>query len=1027
MNISELSLKRPVFAMVCSIIILVFGGVAYKFLSLREYPAIDPPNITVRTNYTGASAEVIETQITEPLEKAINGIQGIRTISSSSNLGSSSITVEFNLDVDLDDAASDVRDKVSQAQRNLPADIDAPPVVSKSDVSGDVIIILSVQSKNRSILELSDFAENVLLEKLQTIPEVSGVNVFGQRKYAMRIWFDPEKMNAQNITISDIRSAIDKENIELPGGKVYGGNTELVVRTVGRLTTEDDFKNLLLRQDERGTVRLGDVATVNLGSEVEEIGFRLNGISSVACGISPQPGANFINISDEFYKRLDEIKAQKGLEDIEFTVVLDSTANVRNALTEVEETLIIAIILVVLVVFLFFRNWSIAFRPLIDIPVSLVGAFFIMYIAGFSINVLTLLGIVLATGLVVDDGIVVTENIYRKLESGMNIKDAAREGSREIFFAVLSTSLTLAVVFLPIIFIQGFVGSLFKEFGIVVAGAVLISAFVSLTLTPVLNVLLTKKNKVKKTSNFYDRTEPFFRGMENGYRNLLSRFMKKRWMAWPIVGVCFVLIIVLFNLLQTELAPIEDRNQFRYNVTAPEGTSFDYMDHYVEGLAGYFYDSIPERKFVFAATNPSFAGTGAVNNAFGRVVLVDADERGRSQQEILNATNRALSKFNDGRAFLVQEQTISVGLGSRGALPVQYVLQNLEFNKIKEILPQFLAEARKNPTFQVVDANLKFNKPELQITINRDQARDLGVSVADVAQTLQNALSGGRIGYFIMNGKQYQIIGQMERSNRDEPADLNKLYVRNNRGESIQLSTVVNMEETSSPPQLYHYNRYKSATISAALAPGKTIGDGLKVMESIADSLLDDSFSTSLSGPSRDFAESSSNTSFAFVLALVLIFLVLAAQFESFIDPLTILVTVPLALSGALLSLYLTNQTINIFSQIGMIMLIGLVTKNGILIVEFANQKREEGMSKWDAVVEASVQRMRPILMTSLATALGALPIALSLGAAATSRIPLGVVIVGGILFSLFLTLFVVPAVYSYFSSNKKYTAHDEK
>ncbi|MES2559480.1 MAG: efflux RND transporter permease subunit [Bacteroidota bacterium] len=1018
MNISEFSLKRPVFAIVCSIAIMLFGAVGFDFLSLREYPAVDPPIITVRTNYTGANADIVETQITEPLEKAINGIQGIRTISSASNTGSSTITVEFNLDINLDNAASDVRDKVSQALRNLPADIDAPPVVSKADANSDVIIILSVQSKNKTILELSDFAENVMQEKLQTIPEVSAVNIFGQRKYAMRLWYNPDKMNAYGVTVRDVKAALDKENIELPGGKVYGAKTELTVRTLGRLTTEEDFRNLILKQTPTGTVRLKDVADVTLGSEVEEIGFRLNGVSSVAVAIAPQPGANYIKIADEFYKRMDEIKNQKGNEEFEFITVLDSTTNVRKALSEVEETLIIAFILVVLVVYFFFRNWMIALRPLIDIPVSLIGAFFIMYVSGFSINVLTLLGIVLATGLVVDDGIVVTENIFRKLEGGLNIKDAAREGSKEIFFAVVSTSLTLAVVFLPIIFIQGFVGSLFKEFGIVVAGAVIISAFVSLTLTPVLNVLLTQKEH--KPSWFYTKTEPFFEGMESGYKRWLTKFMVRRWLAWPILGVSAGVIVLLFNILQNELAPIEDKGQFRFSTTAPEGTSFDYMDAYVQQLAGYLKDSVPESQMVFASTNNQGFGSGQVNSAFGRIILSAPGEREISQTDIVKRTNGKLAAFNDGRTFLIEEQTISVGLGSRGALPVQYVIQNLNFEKIKEVLPKFLAEARKDPTFQAVDVNLKFNKPELQISIDRLKAKDLGLSVADVAQTLQSALSGGRLGYFIMNGKQYQIIGQMDRGDRDEPTDLSKLYVMNNRGESILLSNVVKMEENSNPPQLYHYNRYKSATISASLAPGKTIGDGVKSMQELGDKMLDESFTSSLSGPSRDFAESSSNTTFAFLLALVLIYLVLSAQFESFIDPLTIMITVPLALAGALISLYFTGQTINIFSQIGMIMLVGLVTKNGILIVEFANQKREQGETKLKATIEAATQRLRPILMTSLATALGALPIALSLGAAATSRIPLGVVIVGGLMISLLLTLFIIPAVYTYLSRAKR-------
>jgi HAE1 family hydrophobic/amphiphilic exporter-1/multidrug efflux pump len=1022
MNLAEFSLKRPVFAIVCSIIIIVFGAVAYKFLSLREYPAIDPPNITVRTNYTGASSDVIESQITEPLEKGINGIQGIRTITSSSNQGSSSITVEFNLDVNLDNAASDVRDKVAQALKQLPADIDAPPVISKADASGDVVIILAVQSKNKSIIQLSDFAETVLQEKFQTIPDVSGVNVFGLRRYAMRLDYNPDKLNAYGVTVSDIKNTLDKENIELPGGKIYGNKTELIVKTMGRLSTESDFRNLILREDENGIVRLGDVADVRLGSEAEEVGFRLNGITSIACGIAPQPGANFVKISDEFYKRLESIKKQKGFEDIEFTVVLDNTANVKRALKEVEETLIIALVLVVLVVYLFFRNWSIAFRPLIDIPVSLVGAFFIMYYAGFSINVLTLLALVLATGLVVDDGIVVTENIFRKLEGGMDIKDAAREGSKEIIFAVISTSITLAVVFLPIVFIQGFVGSLFREFGIVIAGAVLISAFVSLTLTPVLNVLLTRKKP--KPSWFYLKTEPFFEGLENGYKNLLQKFMKIKWMAWVILSTCVLIIGLLYGTLQSELAPLEDKSQFRFNATAPEGTSFDFMDQYTQGLADYFYDSVPSRQFVFASTNNSFSN-GSTNNAFGRVVLANPDERDLSQEEIVNLTNAGVAKFNDARVFLVQEQTISVGFSSRGSLPVQFVLQNLDFQKIKEVLPKFLAEARKDETFQMVDANLKFNKPELEISIDRIKAKDLGLSVQDVAQTLQSALSGGRLGYFLMNGRQYQVVGQMMRAERDNPSDLNRYYIRNNRNEMIQLSSIVTVTENSNPPQLYHYNRFKSATISASLAPGKTIGDGVVAMRAIGDKLLDESFSTSLNGPSRDFEESSSNTSFAFLLALVLIYLVLSAQFESFIDPLTIMITVPLALTGALVSLWLTGQTINIFSQIGMIMLIGLVTKNGILIVEFANQKRSAGMTKMQSIIEASAQRLRPILMTSLATALGALPIALSLGAAATSRISLGVVVVGGIVFSLVLTLFVIPAVYVYFSRNKKFENHE--
>jgi len=1021
MNISELALKRPILATVMNILIVLFGVVGYSFLSVREYPAIDPPVVNVRTSYAGANADIIESQITEPLEKSINGIPGIRSISSSSSNGASNITVEFNIDEDLEAAANDVRDKVSQAVRNLPQDVDAPPVVSKSDANSDFIIMLAVQSGTKGLLELSEYAENVLQERLQTIPEVSAVNIFGQKRPSMRIWINPDKMNAFNVAFSDIRSALNTENVEIPSGKIYGDNTELTIRALGRLTSEDDFRNLIIRQDASGIVRLSDIAKVEIGPEQYEFSWRLNGVNAVGMAIIPQPGANYIKIADEFYKRLADIqKSEKG--DFKLTTLIDQTQNVRNSIKEVEETLLISFSLVVLVIFFFFRNWLIAIRPLIDIPISLIATFFIMYISGFSVNVLTLLGIVLATGLVVDDGIVVTENIFRKLEGGLPIRKAALEGSKEIFFAVISTSITLAVVFLPVIFLQGFVGSLFREFGIVVASAVLISAFVSLTITPVLNVVLNRKNA--EHGKFYEMTEPFFRGMESGYRKLLTAFLRVRWMAWVIIAVCLMGIIFIGKDLQSELAPLEDRSSVRFQMTGPEGSSYQYMVETGDKLLAYLMDSVPEKSFVFAAV-PGFGGSGGVNSGNARIRLVEPNERDRSQSEIAKDIGKKLNRFNNARIFPVEEQTISVGLGSRGALPVQFILQNLDFEKIKTVIPKFLEEARKDKTFQNVDVNLKFNKPELQITIDRIKAKDLGLSTADVADVVSSAFSGRRLAYFIMNGKQYQVISQVEYAERQKPADIEKLYVRNNRGERIPLSAVVKLEESSNPPTLYHYNRFKSATISASLAEGKTIGDGVKAMEAISQRLLDESFKTALSGPSRDYAESSSNTSFAFGLALVLIYLVLAAQFESFKDPFTIMLTVPLALAGALLCLWLFDQTINIFSQIGMIMLIGLVTKNGILIVEFANQKREFGLPKLEAVIEASTQRLRPILMTSLATALGALPIALSIGAAATSRIPLGIVIVGGILFSLLLTLLVIPAVYTYISSKHEMSKMD--
>ncbi len=1020
MSLPSLSLRRPVLAIVMSIVIVLFGIIGFHFLGVREYPSIDPPTITVRTNYTGANSDVIESQITEPLEKAVNGIEGIRTISSASNLGSSTITVEFNVGYNLEAAANDVRDKVSQAVKQLPQDIDAQPVVTKADANSDAIISMTVQSNTKNRLQVSDYASNVLLDKLQTIPGVSTVQIWGEQKFAMRIWIKPMQLAAYQLSFSDIETALSRENVELPAGKIYGNNTELTVKTFGRLTTEEDFGNLIIKADNNRVIHLRDVAEVVLGPENEETVLKESGVPMVGLGLVPQPGSNYIEIATEFYKRYEQIK-KDAPQDIQLNIALDSTKFVKRSIVEVGETLAIAFLLVVLIIYLFFRNWLIAIRPLIDIPVSLIGAFFIMYVMGFSINILTLLAIVLATGLVVDDGIVVTENIFKKLEKGMGIREAAEKGSNEIFFAVVATSITLAVVFLPIIFLQGFVGSLFREFGIVLAGAVLISAFVSLTLTPVLNVLLTTKN----TSHgwFYEKTEPFYQALDNGYRSTLQNFMKRRWVAIPIIVVCFGAIYLFGNLLQSELAPLEDRSLFRMMVSTPEGTSYDYMEKYTDRIVKFMLDSVPEKRIVLNVVAPNFAGSGAVNSGFVRVALKEPEERKRSQQQIVTMVNRNMGKFNEGKVFAIQEQTISVGIAARTSLPVQFVIQNMNFDSLKSRLPKFLEEANKSKVFQGVDVNLKFNKPELQITIDRMKAAELGLSVRDVSRTLQLALSAGRLGYFIMNGKQYQVIAQVDRNDRDQPLDLKSFFVRNNKGELIQLDNVVKIEEQSNPPQLYHYNRYKSATVSAGLAPGKTVGDGIAEMQAIQKKVLDESFTTSLSGSSRDFAESSSNTSFAFVLALILIFLILAAQFESFIDPLIIMFTVPLALAGALLSLWMFNQTLNIFSQIGIIMLIGLVTKNGILIVEFANQKRAAGEEKLEAVIDAAALRLRPILMTSLATALGALPIALALGSGAQSRVSLGIVVIGGLMFSLMLTLFVIPAMYSFMSRTKKQNA----
>ncbi|EJL63542.1 efflux RND transporter permease subunit [Flavobacterium sp. CF136] len=1016
MSLSTTSIRRPVLTIVLNLLIILFGFIGYTFLGVREFPSIDPAQVSIRTNYTGANSDIIESQITEPLEKAVNAIDGIRNITSSSNQGSSNITIEFNLDKNLEEAANDVRDKVSQAIRSLPQDIDAPPVVSKADADSDAIISMTVQSDSRNSLELSDYAENVISQRLETIPGVSSVQIWGQKRYAMRLWIDPAKLAAYGCTVAEIRDALNAQNVELPSGKLTGNNTELTVKTVGNLSKPEEFNNIIIRTDGDKIVRLSDVGGAELGPENIETKLSQSGLPLIGLAIVPMPGANYLDISKEFYKKYETL--QKDLpKDIKLNVALDNTIFVKKSVLEVAETLGISIILVIIIIYLFFRDWAIAFRPLIDIPVSLIATFFIMWLFGFSINVLTLLAIVLATGLVVDDGIVVTENIFKKVEEGMSPIEAAIKGSNEIFYAVISISITLAAVFLPVIFLEGFVGRLFREFGVVIGAAVLVSAFVSLTLTPMLNAYLMKGGEQKK-SKFYTKTEPFFEKLNGGYADALNRFMAKKWISFPILIVCFGLIYLFFTILPKETAPYDDRSAVTMRMATPEGSSYEYTDRFMQEISKLIDDSIPEKKVSLVITSPSF-NSASVNSGLVRLALKDVDQRKASQKDIADKLTKWTKKYPNAKTSVTQQPTIAVN--RRGGLPIQYIIQAPTFEKLREKIPVFMDEVGKSDVFSITDVNLKFNKPEINVSIDRAKAESLGISIMDIAQTLQLSLSGQRFGYFIKNGKQYQVIGQFDQKDRSKPLDLTSMFVKNSKGELIQMDNVVHVEEQSNPPQLYHNNRYMSATVSAGLAPGKSINDGIQAMDQIKAKVLDESFTTDLSGESRDFVESSSNTSFAFGLALLLIFLILAAQFESFIDPFIIILTVPMAVAGALFSLWLFNQTWNIFSQIGTVMLIGLVTKNGILIVEFANQLREQGKPKLEAILEASEARLRPILMTSLAIALGALPIALSLGAASTSRIGMGVVIVGGTIFSLALTLFVIPAIYLMWSKARKH------
>jgi hydrophobe/amphiphile efflux-1 (HAE1) family protein len=1014
MRLPSISIERPVLTIVMSLVILIFGGIGFTYLGVREFPSVDPPIITVTTNYPGANADIIESQITERLEEAINSVPGVETITSVSSDGRSTITVEFDLNYDLDAAANDIRDKVAGAVRNLPANAD-PPIVAKSDADADFIFSLTVQSDTKTLIELTELGINVFQERLQTVPGVSRITIWGEKRISMKLLLDPLKMAAMNVTATEVQQALTNQNVELPSGRIEGTNIELTIRTFGRLSTEEEFNNIIVRQSGSDFIRLRDIGSAEIRPLNERTILRGNGgVPMIGIAITPQPGANYIEIVDEIYSRVEQIKKELP-EDIRLGVALDSTQNIRKSISEVQETILIAFALVALVIFLFLRNWRTTIIPVIAIPISLIGSFFVMYLMDFSINILTLLGIVLATGLVVDDAIVVMENIFAKIERGEKPKEAAHRGSKEIVFAVISTTVTLIAVFLPIIFLEGLTGRLFREFGIVVAGAVIISSFVSLTLTPMMSSRILKKSKNER--NLYARTEPFFAGLIGTYERSLNRFMKRPWVSFLYMIAAALIIFFVGKNLQSELAPMEDKSRLRIMATAPEGTSYEKMDEFQRDLIELM-DTLPEKESLLSVTSPGFGASVSSNSGFVRLMLIPPNQREKSQQELATELTGLLKNYNFARTFIIQEQTI--GGGRNSGLPVQYVLQATNLKKLEEVLPRFLDSVRSHPIFQVVDVNLKFNKPELQINIDRDKALSLGVSVIDIAQTLQLYFSGQRYGYFILNGKQYEVIGQAKKQYRDDPDDLKNIYVRNKDGQLIPLENLVSLSDESSPPQLFRYNRYVSATISASTVDGYTIGDGLNAMDGIAASLLDETFSTALAGTSKEFMESGSSLLFAFLLSLVLVYLVLAAQFESFSDPLIIMFTVPLALAGAILTLWAFGHTLNIFSEIGIIVLVGLVTKNGILIVEFANQRKTAGLSIHEAIIEASVQRFRPILMTSLATILGAVPIALALGDAATSRIPMGVAIIGGLALSLVLTLYVIPGLYIYLSSKTK-------
>jgi multidrug efflux pump len=1010
-SLSHISIHRPVLAIVLSLTILIFGIIGFYFLGVREYPSVDPPIITVSTNYIGANAEVIETQITEPLEESINGIEGIKSLSSASRDGSSSITVEFGLEQDLEAAANDVRDRVSRAMRQLPPDAD-PPIVRKADANSDPIIVLRIFSEKRNLMELSEIANNTFKERFQTIPGVSQVMVWGEKKYSIRLWMDPERLAAYELTPLDIYQAVNAQNLELPTGALEGNSMELTIRTLGRLSSPAEFNELIVKEQDDIIVKFRDIGRAEFYPENERTMLRSNGIPMVLNAIVPQPGSNNLEIAEAFYDRWESIKKDLP-DDIQTAIGFDNTEYIRDSIAEVQQTIYLAFGLVVIIIFLFLRDWRTTLIPVATIPISLIGTFFVMYVAGFSINVLTLLGIVLAIGLVVDDAIVVLENIYSKIESGKPPMEAALKGAKEIFFAVVSTTVALAAVFLPVIFLQGLTGRLFREFGLVVSFAVIISSFVALSLTPMLSSRILKRRQ--KHNAFYNLTEPFFEWLNAKYGMFLEKFMRVKWLAIVIILLSVGGIIYFAKVIPSELSPTEDRGMFRVMASGPEGATFEYMDIYVNKLLQVVDEYVPESRMIISITSPGFGGASA-NSAMVIARLEDATERKTSQSGIVNRVRPKINEITMARAFVAEPQSIG---SRRSGLPIQYVLQAPTLEKLKEVIPAFLDSARQDRAFNYVDVNLKFTKPEVKVEISREKARSMGVSVRDVAQTLQLGLSGQRFGSFVMNGKQYYVIGQVRKENRNDPLDLRSLYVRSNNGSLIQLDNLITMEEQSSPPQLYRYNRFVSATVSANLSGNTKIGAGLEAMDRISDKVLDESYSTALAGQSKEFMESSGNLYFAFAFALVLIYLVLSAQFESFLDPLIIMFTVPLALAGTLFSLWYFGETLNIFSQIGIIMLIGLVSKNGILIVEFANQRKAQGLDIYDSIVGAAKSRFRPILMTSLSTILGIMPIALALGAGSESRVSMGVAVIGGLMFSTVLTLFVIPAIYSYLTSRK--------
>ena len=1004
MSVSQLSVRRPVLMTVMALVILLLGFFGLTSLGIREYPNVDYPLIQVRTSYPGANAAVVEAEVTEILEASINSASGIKALTSTSRDGFSYISIEFETGMDLEAAANEIRDRVSRVRRRLPDDVDEPTVY-KSDSDNDPILMVSLVSDKLDPMEVSEIANNHVKERLQTINGVSEVAIWGEKRPVVRLWLDPVRMQALGVSGAEMSAALSKGNLELPSGSIEGSETTLSIRTLGRIIDPKSFGNIAVKTAADGNViRISDVADIHYEPKDTRTGFRRNGKNSITIALMAQPGSNHVEIANEFYKRVEDIRREIP-KDVELLYGRDTSINIRASIKEVVETIFIAFILVIAIIFAFLREGRTTFIPMVVVPVSVIGSFFVLYLCGFSINVLTLLAMVLAIGLVVDDAIVIVENIYHKIESGMTPKQAAVAGTNEIFFAVIATSIVLMTVFVPVLALGGTTGLLFREFVAVMIGTVFLSTLCALTLSP---MLCSKFLKRQKQGWFFRITEPFFEGFNGLYSRLLGGFLRLRFLLFPIVAALFFAAYYCFNNMSSEMAPTEDSNAVMVNMSMPEGVNLARTKRMADEFADEVISILDSSEYTEFQ-----AGAWNAGNSRMRLFLNDDKKARRPQSEIARVIQVLGNEYPDLRVMVFEPQSIST---QRGGLPVQFVLQAPNIEVLRDLVPKFEEAASKSPVFSVVNSNLRFTKPELHIEILRDKANEEGVSVNDIAQAVQLAISDQTYGDYYKDGRQYDIIGAVGYQYRDTPENLSMLTVKNGKGELVSLDNFITYKEQSASPSLPRYNRFSAATIQAGLVPGKTIGDGVEEMRAIAKKILKDypSVSTTLSGSSKEFEESSSGLYVVFMLALALVFLVLAGQFESFRAPFVIFFTVPLALSGALVSLFVTGQTLNIFSEIALILLIALVTKNGILIVEFANQIAENtGCSKLEAARLAAERRFRPILMTSLSTVLGAVPLIMT---GTPSRIAMGVAIAGGLTFATFMTLFIVPAAYSFFA-----------